>query len=922
MRWPLVTAGVTGWLRQGPWALLVLAVFTVAATAAASAPMFDEASDNAVFATRRAAISPTAGQNDDVAVRLTASTSPKSADQAVAVRELGEVPHLSEPTLGGASVGAEIARGRRWQSTVTAGGRPEVARLLAVEDPAARLVPVGTAGSEGVWLPEPLAADLGVRAGDSITYAIETVPPAPPGVTVTVAGVYAVTGSRVPADPPGTALSWARQQGDFPPDVSARTLKAHLLIGDIATIERLATASGDRMLWWADAVLDPGTTMAGARETARRIADLRVRYLGRITASATAPQTTAVSPRLASGVAQVVADAAGTADIVQERTRVGGWAALAIALASVLAVGLLAVRRRRTELRHSVGSGLAPSTVGTLWFVEHLAPAVPAGVAGWALGWLLVERLGPPGAVTATSLRPALVAAGLAALAGPVTVAVVAALSAARRVRPAVPVAPRKPRPWGLLVIVAAAVAAVGLWSTSQARGIDLFVPLLVLAAVGVAGGTLLVRIASLRRRSGVTGGERPAVTWWLLRRRLAAGGERVLTVTLLTTGLGMLAFTISAVNSVEVSIDDRVATAAGASTVAVIGGSWTLDDRPVDQPPQPGPGEEPRVGLVPGVRTPPLPAHTALVWRMDAYTPFDEGLRDLVIVEPQTLLPVAEWGRGTDLAAARRAVEELGRAPGGSTVPAIVVGDPSVAGLDDLPVVLPGWQGQLRVVAHLPAFPGMGNRSMYVVPGHVMFPRLGREDPRLRPSGGFTPSFFRTELWSSKGGLGIDEVTAGRATTVEARTTIDRYRQDPLYVAAGQSRGYELAIAAYLALLAVVALALHADRTAVAARPGDLMLARVGVGRARIVGARAAELVTLVVVATLCAVAGLAGLTPLTARLLDPNPGQVPELRLAVPPAAIAVSVAVAVVAAVLAAVLAVVRSSAREEDAFRGDG
>jgi putative ABC transport system permease protein len=919
VRWPLVTAGVTGWLRQGLWALLVLAVFTVAALAAASAPMFDEASDNAVLANRRATVPPTASLNDDAAVRLTASISPRSSEQAIAVRELGGVAHLSAPTLGGASVGAEVVRPRRWVSTVTAGGRTGVARLLAAEDPAARLVPVGgTPGTGGVWLPEPLAADLGVRAGDTFTYRIETTPAAPPGVLVTVAGVYAVTGSRVPADPPGTQLSWARQQGDFPVDTSASTLKAHLLIGDIASIERLAEASGDRMLWWADAVLEPGTTLAQARETARAVADLRSRYLGRISTDPNA----SVTPRLASGVAQVVVDAARTADTVQRRTRVAGWAALAIALASVLAVGLLAVRRRRMELRHSVGVGLSPSTVGTLWFLEHLVPAVPAAAAGWALAWLLVGRFGPPGDVTATSLRPALVAAALAALAGPVTVAVVAALSAARRVRPAVPMAPRRPRPWGLLVIVAAAVAAVGLWSTTQARGVDLVVPLLVLAAVGVAGGTLIVRIASLRRKT-TADAERPAVVWWLLRRRLAAGGERVLTVTLLTTGLGMLAFTLSAVNTVEVNIDDRVAAAAGAAAVATIDGSWELDDKAVLQPPAPKPEDgPPPQGLVPGVRTPPLPAHTTLVWRLDAYTPYDEGLRDLVIVEPQALLPVAEWGRGSDLAAARRAVEELGRPSSGPAIPAIVIGDPSVARLDEFPVVLPTWDGRLRVIAHLPAFPGMGNRSMYVVPGAAMFPVLGREDPRLRPSDGFNPGFVRTELWSSKGALGLDEVVKPRGVGVGGTTTIERYRQDPLYIAAGQSRGYELAVAAYLALLAVVALALHADRTAVAARPGDLMLARVGVGRTRIVGARAAELVALVAVAALCALGGLAGLAPLAARLLDPNPGQVPELRLAVPPAAIVVSAGVAVVAAVLAAVLAVVRSSAREEDAFRGDG
>jgi putative ABC transport system permease protein len=915
-----VAAGVTGWLRQGPWALLVLAVFTVAALAAASAPMFDEASDNAVFAQRRAAIAPTAGQNEDVAVRLTASTSPESKDQEIALDELRAVPHLSAPTLGGASVGAEVAKSRQWTSTVTAGGRPEIARLLAVENPAARLVPVGATAAEGIWLPQPVAADLGVRAGDTVTYAIATTPAAPPGVRVTVAGVYAVTGSRVPADRPGALLSWARQRGDFPADPSTRTLKAHLVIGDIATIEKLALASGDRMLWWADAALAPGTTMAEAREAAREIAGVRTRYLNRVS---TVPDAT-VTARVASGVTQVVVDAARTADTVQQRTRVAGWAALLIALASVLAIGLLAVRRRRVELRHGVGSGLSPSTVGTLWFLEHVVPAVPAAVAGWALAWLLVDRLGPPGAVTATSLRPGLVAAVVAALVGPVVVAVVAAVSAARRVRPAVPVAPRRPRPWGLLVVVAAAVAAVGLWGTTQARGVDLVVPLLVLAAAGVVGGTLLVRFASLRRRRTATDTARPAVTWWLLRRRLAAGGERVLTVMLLTTGLGMLAFTLSAVHTVDVNIEDRVAAAAGTTAIARIEGSWALDEQAALQPPEPKPGDgPPPAGLVPGVRTPPLPAHAALVWRFDAYTPYDEGLRDLVIVEPERLLPVARWGRGADLAAARRAVEELRKPSSGPVVPAIVVGDPSVARLDEMPVVLPSWSGRLRVIAHLPAFPGMGNRAMYVVPGAAMFPQLGREDPRLRPtSGGFNAGFFSTEVWSSAGVLGIDEVTAPRAVRAEQAVTIERYRQEPLYVAAGQSRGYELAIAAYLALLAVVALALHADRTAVAARPGDLMLARVGVGRARIVGARAAELVTLVVVAVVCAVGALAGLAPLAARLLDPNPGQVPELRLAVPPAAVAVTAGVAALAALIAAGLAVMRSSAREEDAFRGDG
>jgi hypothetical protein len=207
------------------------------------------------------------------------------------------------------------------------------------------------------------------------------------------------------------------------------------------------------------------------------------------------------------------------------------------------------------------------------------------------------------------------------------------------------------------------------------------------------------------------------------------------------------------------------------------------------------------------------------------------------------------------------------------------------------------------------------------VVPGAVIFPKLWREDPRLRPSGG-APSSARTELWSSAGTRGIDEVVAPGGVEATVLTTTARYRNEPLYVAARQSRGYESAVAAYLALLAVVALALHADRTAVAARPGDLMLARVGVGRARIVGARALELVALVLLALLAAALALVGLAALADRLLDPNPGQVPALRFAVPATAYGVTVGVAVVAAVLGAVIAMVRSSAREEEAFRGDG
>ncbi|GIJ59240.1 hypothetical protein [Virgisporangium aurantiacum] len=912
MRSPLLKAAATGWVRQGAWAVLVLAAFAVASLAAASAPVHNEASGNAVFAERLAAVPPTAAQSEAAVVRLSTSSSPRSADQQQAVRDLRAIPNLTGPRLGGGSVGAELAGQAPWNSVVSIRGRAEPARLFAVEDPARAVVPVAAAGGDGVWLPQPLADDLGATAGDRVTFTV-TFAGAQRGAEVRVAGVYATTG-RLPADPDG-GRSWASQRSSLPADPTAKTLSAFLVLADVATVERLAADTGDRILWWADADLAPGTTLAGARRTAREIERLRIRTAQQVTAGA----PSVVTPHVISGIGRVADEATSVADGVEARMRTVEWAAIAVGLVSVLAVGLLSVRRRAVELRHVVGTGVPPLSVGGLWFVEHLGPAVVAGAAGWAAAWGLLVRWGPPGAVTGASLVPAAAAAALIGVTGSLAAAGVAAVTAARRVRPAPPAAPSRPRPWGLLVVVAAAVSTVGLWGSAQARGIDRAVPLLVLAATGVLTGMLLVRLAALRRRP--RGGSPPRIVPWLVRRRLAAGGERALTVMVLTAGFGMLAFALCAMDAVAVATDDRVAVRAGAEAVAQLPGSWPLDPDPPPPPDGPPAGE----GLVPGLRTPPLPPHATFVWRIDADTTLDHGTRDVVAIDPGRFPGVASWGRGTDLAAARRAVRRLAAvdpatAVPGRPVPAIVVGDPALAGVDDVPVDLGPWQGRLDVVAHLPAFPGLGDRPMIVVPDLVLFTHLGRYDPRLRESVTMTGGLLvRTYLWSSAGTAGIDEVLAGRGVQPERVTTAAQARQNPGIIAADRTRGYQLSVAAYLALLAVVALCVFSERTASAARPADLMLARVGVGRRRVVAARAAELAVLVAAALAGAVAGLAVLAPLAARLLDEDRTLVPAMRFTVPPEAVLGPLAVAVVATAAATGLALLRARTREEEAYR---
>jgi len=151
--------------------------------------------------------------------------------------------------------------------------------------------------------------------------------------------------------------------------------------------------------------------------------------------------------------------------------------------------------------------------------------------------------------------------------------------------------------------------------------------------------------------------------------------------------------------------------------------------------------------------------------------------------------------------------------------------------------------------------------------------------------------------------------------------TTAAELRQAAPAVATGRARGYQLAIAGYLALLAVLTLCVYAQRTAVLRRPADLMLARVGLGRARIRRARALEFVLLAAVAFGAAAAGVAALAPLGARLLDDQPGLLPRFVFQLSPAGLAVTAGAAVVAAALAVALTTVRSASAEEDAYRDD-
>ncbi|MFF5289966.1 FtsX-like permease family protein [Paractinoplanes globisporus] len=918
----LTAAAALGGLRQRAWSLLIVLAFLVPAAAGAAAPMFAEASDNATFQLRRGQIPATARQDDAAVVRLSAAVGSKSADQQAVVDDVRTIPNLTEPDLTGGSIGLELAAPRFWELTVADGARTDRGRFFAVGDPAAELVPVGPpSGRAGLWIPRPMAANLGAKPGDPITL---TVVIGTQGeryrTTSAVAGIYEVDeGGRLPADVPGSHR-WVLRHGDTPGDTEYQTLPAYLLVGDVATVEPLARAVHDQIFWSVEAALAPGTTMAEAARTAAAVEELRREY-----ATRTPPEGERDSPlafRFASGIGRIVAAARTTTDTVRHRTRPVEWAAIAVGLASVLAVALLSARRRDRELSHAVAAGMSSARIGGLWLLEHVLPAALGAALGWLVAWQLVDRLGPPGAIE-DSLLPAARAAGLAALGGLLTVGAVGAAAAFRRVRPVPPATARRQLPWAAMLVVAALVAAGGLAGAGgPSGGVDLLVPLLVLAAIGVVAGGLPGRLAGRRRTSLPPSPGRAVV--WLARRRLGSGGaERRLAVVVVTAGLGMLLFALSAVDSTAGTAEDRIAVAAGAEAVAPLEGSYVLDPGAVS-PPRLGPHELPPTGPVPGVRVPPLPAGDTVVWHTDVLSPVDAEQKDLLIIDPARFAGVALWGQGADLAAARDAVAKLAADPGTSegSVRVIAVADPASASLDAFPMKVGFDTQNFTVVARAEAFPGMRGRPMYVAAADQVLGNLGIDDPRLKPLTAMPPGaqVAQATLWSSGGPAAIQTVAAAHGVKPERVDTAAQLRSDAAYVGTARARGYQVAIAGYLALLAVLTLCLYAQRTAVLRRPADLMLARVGLGRSRVRRARALEFVLLAVVAFAAAVAGVAALAPLGGRLLDDQPGLRPRFAFQLSPAAVAITAGAAVVAIVLAVALTA-SGSAAEEVSYRDD-
>ncbi len=903
------------------------------ATAAAAAPLFLSASGDAAMADVLHAVPAHASAQDGPTLRLRGGNDPTTPLQAELLAQLARIPGTTEPRLSAASIGREVAPSgilfAPYVGTGSGTGAHRVgARLFGQQDLATALVPApgspsAAAAGAGVWLPQPVADQLHVRPGDTVTIGVQI----PAGTTrfpVRLAGLYDVgTDGRTPLDRTGSTL-WSDRAGLLPVDPDQLTRPSYLVVADIATVQSLADKVGDTLLWTAQSELDPVVpTLASAERTADAIGAMRRLLLD---PARTGVNSGALRPTLVSGLPELVGQAESASDATVERTRSVGWAGVALGLAAVLAVAVLTSSRRRHETAHATGVGMRPVALGALAAVEVL----PVAALGWVLGvgvaWVVVVAWGPPATPSDEAVHAAVRDAGLACLLGIALVAVAATALAtvAARVSSRSAMPTRRAWPWEAGLAVVALTAAFGLLGHAGDSGpVALLVPLLVVAATGALTGRAVLALvaratAGRDRRDGSRGGATTAPprsirtpTLWLAARRVAVpGAERVLVVALLTTGLGMLLYAVTAASAVRATTEDRVAALSGAAAVGTIDASYQLDrSAPLaPEPKDPGFTEPVPADRLPPVHDPVLPHGSTVVWRAEGTIPGQAVNLPVMVVDPTTFAAAASWGTGPDLARARSLLPRLAQSGGAvaarvtagddsDPVPALLVGDADAlarATTASAPPLRPGdqasvagssgtWTVPMHLLDVLATFPGIDPTAlaMVVVPSDAFFAHLGAQDPRYRPRPGHdNQSAFQTQVWST-GTASLDAALAEHGVTASEVRTEAAVRQRPDFVAALRSLGYLLALGAATAGLAVVGLGLFADRSAARARVDDLMLARVGMGRRRTRGAHLVELTGIVATAALAAVLGVWMLARLGALGLDPQASVAPALRL-----------------------------------------
>ena len=842
---PLWSRAVLRSAPPGGWGLLLVAALLAATTSAAAVPLVVEQSSDSSLRSVLATVPPGARLADTTAVRVVGGRSPRSEDSQLLRLRLDAIPGLTPSTLTAVSVGPETHPSQFFRPLVAAGDRSMRARLAAVEDPEAALVVTARdpQGRRGAWLPEPVAAELGVAPGDTVTVLVQTYdadrpppPDTPPPVRVplTVAGLYAVAADeRRPADPAGST-AWSRRTGLIPSDTEFSALPAYLVVTDVETADRAGQAIGDDLLWAVESELEPGASLATAQQAAAGVAEVR--------SDVRAEENQPIGPLrvgLASGLEALVSRATGLADAIAERIRLLAGAGVAAGLLALFALAVLLARDRRQELQHGAAVGVGALRVTGLWVLESLAPAVVAMVLGVGGALLVLRFVGSGAAVTPSATTASWTVAAVVAATGALIVGLVGGVACAVGERPE-SLRGRRHVPWVPLLVVVTATALISTITTQAvAPGpVALVVPALVAVSVGavVATRRRMAAAAAPVARAARIGPGRVAVARRTpaRARRRRAGARR-----------------------------HRHDPRPGHGAALRQRGRRDHDGRRRPRGGRRPAPPRPPSSTAPGCSTPAPPAsrrarssrrarrsRRAASRRSRRATACcgARWCRSTATTATATCWPstrppssaTADWGQGDYLAEVRQAATELAAAApaeqDGGPIPVIAVNEPTLATGDEAVISGQEWQSYVRVIASVSTFPGQGDRPMIVATAPSLLPRWGRSDPRLKPAAGQEPprAYSEAWVWSSRPVTDLTTMLERRKVSPTALTTREQAEAQPALVAAASTLSFQVVLAGFLALAAVVAAALHSRRVSRRSRASDALLARAGPGRRR----------------------------------------------------------------------------------------
>ncbi|MGF1668312.1 MAG: hypothetical protein ACFCVC_18785 [Acidimicrobiia bacterium] len=871
------------WLRQ-PWTDLALVLALVGASAA---PSFLTASaDIRAAAAADRIVATLVTREDDrslgISVETNAVFAPGGSAPIDAVTErIAAVGPLTAPvptlaTFTGLLTAEEPVLG----SPVRLISRPGAVEALVVVDRAA------TAG--GVWISDWLAEKGGIRPGDTITFTSDADPNTPGADIVggggsraqfVVAGTYRRLWTEDNARP---APYWR----DLPTGLLPRFIAPfggpgfELLVSDPSTLESSGLPG---MVRWDAAIAERPATLPS-------LMSLASEYRAVETDLATGDAATALASLAAGGPARPIVTSAVPDLTLEARSNTARLsqpigtaraAGVALALAVMAAAGALIVQRRRTEFRLLAGEGDRWPIIGLRTAGQLLGPV---GL-GAALGVVLAG--GFPGGSTRDSVDwPTAATVTLAGL----LCAVTATAFAGQRVLTT------SSRKTAVLPVLAVATSAgTGfLWlqvdRTATGSTLDLAVvtlPMMALLAAGSIGTSIMVWVLS---RFGSAARRLPPVAFLAWRHLSRRDGTGPVVAVALGVGIGLVALSTHLVDTLQRTIDVKIATEIGGETRLDVFGPAPFDLAP--------------------------PADSTFVrFQETRLTPGDTPVR-VVAIDPRTaeaLTWPTEFGPTLT-----EVVTTLDRLLDDGAVPALAVEGRAVATEGTFGTGQPIRYRVVGTVRSSPLAASVGPTLLVAAPQVDLFEIARATAGGAEMPEGFQPptSRYRRHLVSMStpgelaGYLAANDLEIREVFTRSSRST------DPDVVAPALAFDYLGSLGYVAAVAAAAALALYLSVRRRARALGSVMMRRMGFTPGAVAAATDAEVAVLLGVASAASMVVVPLVSGVLARRFDPAPSVPPAVDPAPVTAAIWTTMS-ATVAAVTAAVWLIEWRSARRSGA-----